>query len=129
MANFDFTATLKRWPKAAGNKPVDANITAANAMVKRPNTGKAMGLAMYLRPEGATQPEVVTVTGDTQVNAFSAAWRGKLAVAVDAGTRNGHKVYKLALKASKPKGKASGKGKGKGDATVTPPAGETPPAE
>jgi hypothetical protein len=127
MANFDFTAALKRWPKASGNKPVDANVTAAAGMVKRPNTAKHMGLAMYLRPEGATQPEVITVTGDTQVNAFSAAWRGGMAVAVDAGTRNGHKVYKLALKASKPR-KVSG-GKGKGDATVTPPAGDTPPAE
>lgn len=76
-------------------------ITAAATGVKRYGTAKHMALAMYLRPEGATQAEVLIVTGDSGVNVYrdckTAGWP-----ALEVGKRGGVKVYKMSLPSAKP---------------------------
>jgi hypothetical protein len=112
---------FKRWPtKLAGAKPSNEAVSTAASALKRHGTGKHLALAMYLRPEGATQPETVAACGDTNVNAYYDAVRGGHFKAVTLPTRNGHKVYALALpaKATRKPRKAAGKAKaaGKGKA-------------
>lgn len=100
-----FATQLKNWPKQAGAKVTGDQITTASNLCKRAGTSKHLALAMYLRPNGATQGEVVIASGDTQVNAYSDAIKLGLAVAVPVERRDGHKVYKLELakpKAAKP---------------------------
>jgi hypothetical protein len=114
---------LKAWPKAAGTKVTEAQLAQAAGMLKRHGTAKHMGLAMYLRDAGATQPQVVLVTGDTQVNVsreLIAAGKAK-AVAMPAAA-GGHKVYRLAAatpaapKAKRAPRKATGKATDKPEA-------------
>ena len=104
---------FKRWPaKLAGAKPTQADVDATAALLKRTGTGKHLALAMYMRADGATQPETVAACGDTNVNAYYEAVRSKALVARTLPARNGHKVYALALptkRASKAKGKAKAK--------------------
>lgn len=120
-------AAFKHWPlKLAGSKPTQANIDAVVATgLKRTGTGKHLALAMYMRNEGATQPECVAACGDTNVNAYYEAVRSKAMVAVTLPARNGHKVYALALptkRASKAKGKAKAKRTPKATTQPTQPA-------
>lgn len=109
-----FATVLKNWPKQAGSKVTNEMLTIAAGMVKQTGTSKHMALAMYFRPEGAIQPEVTMVTGDTGNNVFNDAWRDKVdpatgnppAIKVNAEKRNGPAgkaltVYKLALPAKK----------------------------
>lgn len=96
-----FASQLKNWPKQAGAKVTGDQISTASGLCKRTGTSKHLALAMYLRPQGATQGEVVIASGDTQVNAYSDAIKLGLAVAVPVERRDGHKVYKLEL--AKPK--------------------------
>jgi hypothetical protein len=107
---------LKRWQaKAAGAKPTTETINMAATVggLKRTGTSKHLALAMYLRATGATQPETVAGTGDTQINAYYEAVRGGQFVPVTLPARNGHKVYALAL--PKPKAKRASKAKAKAD--------------
>jgi len=102
MTTFNFDARLNDWPEAAGAKPSQANINAAGKLLKRQHTAKHMALAMYLRGTGATQPEVIQATGDTQINVVRETVAAKLASTVDVGkARGGHKVYRVALTAPK----------------------------
>jgi hypothetical protein len=124
---FAVLATAKAWPKNAGSRVTEAQLAAAAAVLKRTGTAKHLGLAMYLRNEGATQGQVYAATGDTQVNvARDLIANGKaLAVTMQPANGTGHKVYKLALYpngAPAPKGKGNGKAakpaaKGAGKAT------------
>ncbi len=115
---------LKHWQaKLAGAKPATETIAAAGALLKRNGTAKHLALAMYMRPTGATQTETVAGTGDTQINAYYDAVRGKQLVAVTLPARNGHKVYALALpKAKVAKAKAPRKAKADKAAPATPAA-------
>jgi hypothetical protein len=105
--------SLKRWQaKLAGPKPTPEVLATAGSFLKRTGTAKHLALAMYLRPEGATQSETVAGTEDTQINAYYDAVRGKQLVAVTLPARNGHKVYALALPKAKPaKAKRAAKAK------------------
>lgn len=96
---------FKRWQaKAMGAKPATATVDAAGALLKRTGTGKHLALAMYMRPGGATQAEVIHATGDTQINCYYEAVRtGTLAPVTDNAARGGHKVYALALPVKKAK--------------------------
>lgn len=97
----------RNWPvKLCGPKPTLAEIETAGRDLRQHYTGKHLGLAMYLRPAGATQVEVAIATRDTQVNAY------RDALLAGYGQRNvdgraGHKAYALAL----PKPKAARKRK------------------
>lgn len=105
--------TAKGWPtKLAGPKPsLDAVYTAAS-MLSQTGTARHAALAMYLRDEGATQPQVIIGTGDTGVNAYTQARdTGALAVRTVNSGVTGHKSYALELPA---KGKpATAKAEGK----------------
>lgn len=107
----------RNWPvKLCGPKPTLAEIETAGRDLRQHYTGKHLGLAMYLRAGGATQPEVAIATRDTQVNAY------RDALLAGYGQRNvdgraGHKAYALAL----PKPKAARKAKGKGKAATKRP--------
>jgi hypothetical protein len=120
---------FKNWPtKLAGAKPSGETVSMAASALKRHGTGKHLALAMYLRPSGATQPETVAACGDTNINAYYDAVRGGQFKAVTLPTRNGHKVYALALPVKAARKPRAAKGKGKA-APVTPPASEAPSAE
>ena len=110
MSTFDFDAVMSAWPEAAGAKPSQANVNAAARLVKRQGTAKHLAAAMYLRSAGATQPEVIVATGDTQINVHRESRAAKLAVDAATGkARGGHKVYRLALATPKAPRKASRK--------------------
>lgn len=134
----DFTksfAVLKHWPKQAGEKVTNEQLAIAASMLKRHGTAKHLALAMYFRPQGATQIEVTIATGDTGNNVYgdahktlNPATKKPWAVEVPIEKRSDRKVYKLALPekaASKATGKATGKRKQASKAKVTP-APETP---
>jgi hypothetical protein len=111
----------KGWPRDAGSKVTEAQLAAAAAVLTRHGTAKHLGLAMYLRPEGATQNQVFAVTGDTQVNVARDLIAAGKARPVNMPATGKRKVYKLALtgKASKAKPAAKATGKGKGTAKAT----------
>lgn len=115
---------LKRWPlKLAGDKPSQAVIDATGALLKRTGTGKHLALAMYMRPNGCTQPECVAATGDTNVNAYYDAVHGGQLKAITLAPRNGRKVYALTLPKAKAR-KAKAKSAPKGKPVTTPAADE-----
>lgn len=126
-------ANWRNWPvKQCGPRPTAEQVAAAAATgIKQHGTGKHMALAMYMRPQGATQAEVLLATGDTQVNAYrDAVTSGYVQPAVDG--RGGHKAYALALPAKrkatrKPAGKAV-KGKGAAKRKAVKPANTPKPA-
>lgn len=110
------------WPKAAGPVISEALLDAAATLISRHGTAKHLALAMYLRPEGATQPEVIMATGDTGNNAFTTARDLSKCGTPAVEGRNGHKAYALALPAKR-KATNTRKGAGKGKADATPKAG------
>lgn len=107
---------LRDWPKRAGEKPTFDMLRQAHAMGGKAGKAYTFAWAMYLRPEGATKPEVSAVCNGPQYNkANDAVTAGQLAwlpVEPRGGASGaGHKVYKLGLpvkakaKVSKPKAK------------------------
>lgn len=115
--------TTGKWPTAlAGATPTAEHVTAASGLCKRNGTAKHLGLAMALRESGATQPEIMAATGDTQVNAIADAIKLGLATAIEAGRRDGHKVYKLALGKAKATRKRTAKADKKQEQPATPAA-------
>lgn len=62
-----YAAMFKAWPKAAGIKPTADALASVHALGLRPGK-QAMANAMYLRPEGASQAQVVMVCGAPQNN-------------------------------------------------------------
>ena len=112
--NDTLASTWASWPKAAGTKPTVDELTRAGGMIKRQGTGKHLALAMYLRTGGATQPEVVVATGDTQVNAYREALLTTGITSRGVDGRSGHKAYALALPTAR-------KAKAKADTAATKP--------
>lgn len=97
------TERMKGWqPKIMGAKPTADQVTTAAAALRRHGTGKHLALAMYLRPNGATQGEVVLACHDTNINAYYDAVRGGQFEPVTLPNRGGHKVYALVLPKAKP---------------------------
>lgn len=124
-----YAAVLKNWPvKFAGPKPSNADFTNAHALGVRPGTKTAVALAMYMRPDGASQAQVINVNGGPYLNAMRAAIEAGHATRQPvAANASGHTVYKLALPI---KGKAANKGKAKGKAAKPrKPAAEKPAAD
>lgn len=93
--------TLKAWPvKVAGSKPTAAAFETAHALGAKPGTKTAVAIAMYLRPEGATQGQVFNVNGGPYLNKMRALLATKAATRVPMNANEqGHTVYKLALPA------------------------------
>ena len=133
-----FLACLKFPDKFACSKFTNEQLVLAAQTGMRTGTAKHAAVAMFLRPEGATQAECNMATGDTNYAAYRDALKTDLFVEVPVekringqpdswGAQGGHKCFKLALKpkvASKPR-KANGKRKQASKAKVTP-APETP---
>jgi hypothetical protein len=141
---------LKQWqPTTMGAKPSPADLTAAHTLGARPGSKVALALAMYLRPAGATNLQVIMACGNPQNNkrrALIAA--GLLKGEPMANNQANHVVYRVSLSTGKGKGKGAsnapvkgqgkvqakgttkgtskGKGKGKAPAKVNTQANETP---
>lgn len=114
-----------KWPTALAGAVVTAeHVAQAANLCKRNGTAKHLGLAMTLRADGATQPEINAATGDTQVNAIRDAKDLGFVKLEEVGRRNGHKVYKISL--VEPKAKATRKRTAKAKAKAEQP--ETPAA-
>lgn len=99
-----YTGIFARWGKAAGAKPDDALLDATAVAFRRLGTWSHLAAAMYARPEGATQPEVIMGTGDTHYDALRALKAAGFTV-TKGGARGGHAVYTATLaKPTKAKG-------------------------
>lgn len=119
-----YSATLKDWPvKFAGSKPTAEHFKTAHSLGARPGTKTAVAIAMYFRPEGATQGQVAVINDGAYLNKKRALVDAGHAVEVPMPTVNGHKVYKLALPTKKAGRKADKADKA---ATVAIPAGGKP---
>ena len=111
-----YKAVLASWPsKFAGPKPTAADFAFAHALGARVGTKTAIALAMYARPNGASQAQVINVNGGPYLNKMRAAIEaGQAAREPVPANAQGHTVYKLTLpakaKASKPR-KAKAKAK------------------
>lgn len=113
-----YSIWLKAWQvKASGAKPTAENFAFAHALGCKPGSKTAMAVAMYHRPDGASQPQVVSVVGGPYLNKMREAVQAGHAARVPVPSNAlGHTVYKLALPskaARKPKAatKAAGKAK------------------
>jgi hypothetical protein len=129
-----YTAALKGWQRYMGEKPSEAHFTQAHAWGVRPGSNVALALAMYCRPEGATQAQVSGPCNGPQLNkARMLVATGKAVWAANERDCNGHTIYRLRLpEPVKPvaKGKAGKVAKAAAKvAKVTPPPVETQPVE
>lgn len=98
-----YSKTLfKGWPKQAGNKPGDDLLGIAHTFGR---AGKqSMALAMALRPEGVSAPQVTLACGAPQNNhRIKLCGQGYFKVVEAPKTEQGHTVYRVELTA---KGKA-----------------------
>ena len=136
-----YSRFMTEWAvKQLGAKPTAEHIERAHALGVRPGTADAFALAMYLRPIGATSPQVVIATGGTRNNVRrDLIARGAVKLLPRSYNEAGHIVYAV-TEAAKAKGvkkpvakptsgkaatgKAKGKGKAKQPATVTLTAAE-----
>jgi len=120
--------TLKGWPtKFAGKAPTAQQFETAHALGAKPGTKTAIAIAMYLRPEGATQSQVTVVNNGPYLNKMRALIAAKQAVRLPVSPVDGHTVYKLALP-SKTAVKAASKAAGKRKAAPKAKANAAPEA-
>lgn len=97
-----YTPLLKNWPKSAGNKPTVEALTRIHELGARPGSKASIALAMYLRDTGATQAQVISVTGSPQLNKLRTLVQGGLAKRVNVpNDERGHTVYKVTLTGKK----------------------------
>ena len=123
--------------KQLGAKPTAEQLARAEALGVRPGTADAFALAMYLRPIGATSPQVVIATGGTRNNVRrDLISQGRIKLLPRSYNEAGHIVYAVteakAAKAAKAGGKVTAKpakGKAKGKGKVAPPAANVPASE
>ena len=93
-----YTPQFKVWQaKAMGNKPTEANLEAAHMLGCKPGK-QALAVAMGLRPDGVTNPQVLYACGNPQNNKRA----GLVADAYlkrerAARTAEGHEVYKYTV--------------------------------
>jgi len=98
MRNNEYPALLN-WPRSAGRKPdhkVLKNIH-EKALARR-GSKDAVALAMALRPEGATQPQIISVLGSPHRNKFNELVRKRKVRLSKFASKHGLTVYKLELK-------------------------------
>ncbi len=111
--------------KALGAKPTAAQLATSEALGARQGSKVALALAMYQRPTGATQGQVITACGGPQLNKLRGlVTAGKVQRLPMPNNGAGHTVYRFALK-GKIKAPAKVKAKAKGTAPVkaaTPPS-------
>jgi len=89
---------MKGWHKGLGNKVTDDQLAAVHKLGGRPGSKVTMALAMYLRPEGATQGQVAQVCGGPQLNKMRDLIESKLVKRINVDATNaGHTVYKIEL--------------------------------
>lgn len=89
---------FKNWNRKAGKKPSTKQLKIAQQMA-RPGTKNAMALAMALRENGASQPQIAMVTGAPHRNAIrEVLLRRKATVKINVDN-HGHKVFRLAVSA------------------------------
>lgn len=89
----------KGWAKQAGTKPTGEALATVHALGARPGK-QAMALAMALRPEGVTGPQIVLACGAPQLNKMrDTAAKGLVKFVAMPITEAGHKVYRIELTA------------------------------
>lgn len=60
----EYQPFLERWVKQAGKRPTAKEIRLVESQnLARPGSKAAFALAMALRPEGTTQPQIISVLG------------------------------------------------------------------
>lgn len=114
---------LTKWPKEAGSKPTDGELKKAEELGGRQGAKATLALAMYLRDGGATNREVMLAVGGPQLNKMRALVTAGKATRVNMAPKDGHTVYKITLKAEKPKKASAPK---KGGKKAEQPKGEAP---
>lgn len=89
---------LRRWNKDAGRRPTADQLKSIVAHgLARPNTKNQVALAMALRKDGTTQPQIIAVLGQPHRNKFKQVVASRKAKVVTSEDSDGHKVYKLKL--------------------------------
>ncbi len=111
-----YAGFFKGWQiKSTGPKPTAAQLVTSEALGARQGSKVAMALAMYQRPQGATQGQVFMACGGPQLNKLRGLiTAGKVSRVSMPNNAAGHTVYKMVLKGRKAPTKAR-KAKPKGD--------------
>ena len=86
---------LANWPRKAGKRPLVRHFRGAYSLA-RPGSKNALALAMALREQGATQPQIMLVTGIPHRNIIKKVILDKK-VKAKIKTQDGRKVVKLSL--------------------------------
>jgi hypothetical protein len=64
LASTQLPVPPKRWPREAGKKPTTRELKLVRQhALAAPNTQNELVVAMLLREEGATQPQIIAATG------------------------------------------------------------------
>lgn len=116
---------FKGWAvKSTGPKPTQAQLDVAEGLGARQGSKVALALAMYQRPQGATQGQVIVACGGPQLNKLRGLIAaGKVSRVSMPNDAAGHTVYRMALKGRKKAVKAPAtKVKAKAPAKVAPSA-------
>jgi hypothetical protein len=98
MPNTQINPHLRHWKKAAGDKPKNQIKLVQKHNLARPQSKDALAVAMALRPQGVTQPQIVSVLGKPHRNKIKHLVSTGKATIVDMPQQAGHKVYRLKLK-------------------------------
>lgn len=124
-----YAGFFKGWPtKIAGPKPSAAQLDVAAQLGARVPSKVGLALAMYQRPQGATQGQVIAACGGPQLNKLRGLiTAGKVSRVSMPNDAAGHTVYKMVLKGRKTPAKAhKAKAKGKAKAKAVTPASDAP---
>src|SRR5574337_411959 len=87
---------FSRWNRKAGRRPTTREIRGAHQLA-RPGSKNALALAMALRKQGATQPQIILITGTPHRNVIKRVVDNGLAKVKVVHDEGGHKVFKLSL--------------------------------
>lgn len=99
---------FKAWPKSAGSKPTVEMLNTIHGLGRRAGADATLAAAMMLRPEGASQPQIVAVVGDPKLNIKRELEAQKVIRELPMPrSESNHRVYRIELTA---KGTARVKG-------------------
>jgi len=84
------------WTRKAGRKPGPKQLKQAHRLA-RPGTRNALALAMALREQGVTQPQIIRALGTPHRNVIKRVVASKKAKVKVARSPEGRKVYRLSL--------------------------------
>lgn len=91
-------SALRSFPRQSGKRPTILQLKSiVQHGLARPNTKNQIALAMALRKDGTTQPQIVAVLGQPHRNKFKAVQLSKKAKVITNKDGEGHVVYRLQL--------------------------------